>query len=887
MRRDLVRAIAEAKDVTNAIVLTHNIDFVFLQTVALSAFRRCGHPKLTIFADAQCAAESYRYQAPFLDGLGTRYRVVPVVMASGYRFHAKALLLSSEKGATLWVGSGNLTFGGWRENGEVWVEHDALKDLGALAAFKDYLNRILARVPLRRSVTIEIAEAFDPGSKAWAEDLEDEEASGLFGRVGEGPALLDDLLPADSAGVNRRVVVCAPFFDPEGAALRALEARADRVTVLTQVKNTTLTKEALKACGKGVSLKPVSFRRQGSSADEGNAFLHAKFIGVIQGKRTTVYAGSANCSKAALLASGSAGNAELMAKQELLIDEFEALFMSELEVDSEEAELPARQDIEEPRQTLPTLQILAARYESQSLTVAYVPARANVKSVEIDGATFKFSSGEQGSVIATVTGECRRVRIRADLNGREHVSEPFWIDHEGDLGTSARARTLADAIRKSVQPGKWTAAAWAEVMEVFCKHLTYMPISSVGASRPKHRENNDATKIFPFEDVFASGYRQPSLRGTEATWGRADSNQCSLQQLLLNWFGIRGDDQPAEQRAPEGDNDKEEVVDRPEDLKELFKKAGRHAAPPAGLDLRRLERITSQIDEAMSSRDFLEHRTPAALAGDIKFASVLLRVGLREGWLPQDLFYSLTFRVWASLFFSGSPEPGKGWLEYRVSESEEPQSFAAPLRTPAVAAALIGWALAIPKDAPHAELARFELACALAVARLPWLWGGTDRPAVERELKALLSQTSRKNAKPAKVHAAAEKFWSETVRRGQAVMQLERATRGVTPLQLSPKITQAKVRAGEILWQGRFCVALRDCMRSRGARVPVLNLQGVSSESNFQADLTVPLAYLVNEYGPVRSALKESQRRVLREFVDSLASKFKDLPADEAEDVDE
>lgn len=886
MRRDLVKAIAEAKDVTNAIVLTHNIDFVFLQTVALSAFRRCGHPKLTIFADAQCAAESYRYQAPLLDGLGTRYRVVPVAMAPGYHFHAKALLLSSEEKATLWIGSGNLTFGGWRENGEVWVEHDARKDLGAFAAFKEYLDDILARVPLRRSVAIEIAEAFDPGSKAWAEDLEDEEASGLAGRVGEGEALLDDLLPADDPGTNRRVTVCAPFFDPEGAALRALGARADRVTVLTQVKNTTLTREALKSCGKEVSLKPVNFRRRGGSADTGNAFLHAKFIGVTEGKRTTVYAGSANCSKAALLAYGSTGNAELMARQELPVDEFEALFMSELEADKEKAELPAREDVEEPRQTLPSLQILAARYESQSLTVAYSPERAKVRNLEVDGAASRFSSVEQGSLVATVTGECRRVRIRANLDGRQHVSEPIWIDHEGDLGASARARSLADAIRKSVQPGKWTAAAWAEVMEVFCKHLTYMPATSMGTPRPEDRKKNDTTKIFPFENVFASGYREPSLKGAETTFGKAESSQRSLQQLLLNWFGIRGDDEPLEQQAPEESDDEEDVVDREEDIKKLFK-TKREVRPAVNIDPRRLEKITSQIDEAMSSREFLEHRTPAALAGDIKFASVLLRVGLREGWLPQTLFYALTFRVWASLFFSGSPEAGKGWLEYRLSESEDPQSFAAPLRAPEVAAALLGWALAVPKDAPRAELARFELACALAVARLPWLWGGTDRSAVERELEALLAQTSRKNAEPGEVHAAAEKFWSETVRRGQALMQLERATRGITPLQLSSKIAQGEVRAGEVLWQRRFCVALRDCIRSKGVQVPVLNLHGLSSHSKFQADLTVPLAYLVNEYGPVRSALKESQRKVLTEFMGSLGSKFKGLPISEDENVDD
>ena len=95
MRQDLIKLIEAQEDVTNVIVLTHNIDFVFIQLIVLPALRRCGRPTLTVFADAQCATETFTYQSPVLTGLGTRYRVVPVAMESGFRFHPKALLLSS------------------------------------------------------------------------------------------------------------------------------------------------------------------------------------------------------------------------------------------------------------------------------------------------------------------------------------------------------------------------------------------------------------------------------------------------------------------------------------------------------------------------------------------------------------------------------------------------------------------------------------------------------------------------------------------------------------------------------------------------------------------------------------------------------------------------
>ena len=105
MRADLLEAISSAKDVTNAVILTHNIDFVFVQTVVLSAFRRCGHPTITVFADSGCATESFAHQESMLTGLGVRYRVVPIEMDPGFRFHPKAVLLSGEQAATLLVGA--------------------------------------------------------------------------------------------------------------------------------------------------------------------------------------------------------------------------------------------------------------------------------------------------------------------------------------------------------------------------------------------------------------------------------------------------------------------------------------------------------------------------------------------------------------------------------------------------------------------------------------------------------------------------------------------------------------------------------------------------------------------------------------------------------------
>ena len=60
------------------------------------------------------------------------------------------------------------------------------------------------------------------------------------------------------------------------------------------------------------------------------AFLHAKFYGFRRGDQALVFAGSANCSPAALTESGAAGNAELMAVRRMPVTDFETALVGEL-----------------------------------------------------------------------------------------------------------------------------------------------------------------------------------------------------------------------------------------------------------------------------------------------------------------------------------------------------------------------------------------------------------------------------------------------------------------------------------------------------------------------------------------------------------------------------
>ena len=421
MRSDVLEVISSARDVTNAIVLTHNIDFVFVQTVVLSAFRRCGYPTITVLADSGCAAESFAQQKAVLTDLGTRYRVVPVAMDTGFRFHPKAVLLSGEEAGTLLVGSGNLTFGGWRENGEIWTHFESGSDgAGPFRAFRNYLSEVLSRVVLPEAVEREVEEALAPRRKSWlSADATDEGA--LVGRVGSGPALLERVLAAGGDEPVEELLVCAPYFDHDGIALQELLARigARRATVLCQPGRTTLQERAWKPNAAKGTLRGIDFRRSGSGEQQKSAFVHAKYYGLRRADEVVVLAGSANCSRAALTVHGNAGNAELMAVRSLTPRAFEEEFLGELDFPPEPVVLSDEPPDDGDARTDGTpLRILAARFEAGCLLVGYAPSSAIVVGCLVDGATAPFQATEKGVVTVRCPSEPKLVTLRGRVDGR-------------------------------------------------------------------------------------------------------------------------------------------------------------------------------------------------------------------------------------------------------------------------------------------------------------------------------------------------------------------------------------------------------------------------------------------------------------------------------------
>jgi hypothetical protein len=449
-----------------------------------------------------------------------------------------------------------------------------------------------------------------------------------------------------------------------------------------------------------------------------------------------------------------------------------------------------------------------------------------------------------------------------------------WVDQEWQLRSTARSRSLGDAIRKNVRSEEWGFGAWAEVLKALCSHLTYLPRRTTTPQDASGQRQ--VTKEYTADDVFAAHYSPTRFSAVVRNFPDAGQDRVhSLQQLLLRWFEVAPQEPEVSEEGDADEEGGEEPVDRPERLPSKEKVADALTAPTKREALR-AGRVIEQLCKAMTAPSFLADRPPELLGADLRLTSILFRVAFRNGWLDEPTFFTSTHRIWSSLFYSS--DDGSGWIQRRHESAQSQADFAAAFRSPELVAALAAWALAVSPKAGSPEHARFGLGSALAIARLPWLWDGFDHQQLSFAFTELLTQAG---AFTGGELDACNELWLRQIRRGHALRRLEEALSGQNLADISKRISQTRLRAGDLLWQGKagFCVVISDAERTSDMNVRVLRVYGNRNESGFKSNLTTPIAGLLNQTVlPATARFGDRPRNTLAEFLNELSNGFsKDL----------
>ena len=840
-------------DATSAIVLTHNIDFLFLQSIVRPRLRKCGNPKLTIFADAGCATGSYRQQHFALDGLGRHYRVVPVVLGSGRRFHPKAILLAGPSKAALAVGSGNVTHGGWSANHEIWATYESDDGLPAISAFRNYLDTVLSLIPQSDRISEEALSAFDDSANSWATELP--KPAGLHGTPSDRP-LLDRIIGLAGDDV-RQITVCAPYYDPAGKALAELALRTTApIRTLLQRSHVGLSASAASALPPNVQLISID--------TEPARFIHAKLYGFHRSHSTLLVAGSANMSRAALMADRTWGNAELVAVQETSQKQFDEL-LADLTILDQAPNLPERPPLDEWEFPTEPVRILTARFVDGTLEIAF-KSDETIKdlTVEMDNRTRKQCSDHQNKGTARILlNSCPgSIRLHCTFHsGLTVSSEPAWVDDEESLGISVPERRIAAKLEEmeASESGSLSANGLFEILQLLHQHLQ-QPMKRTAPAFVGGKDRAPAPRSYTVEDVFSDSFGRP--RGTPVAALTGGFRESDFLRAFTAYFTVTSAEKPGrkgEPPPPSQTGDESADGSEPQEIGDAKAKeeieqqhAARRRAEEGTRLRRRLIRALNNVASAMSSENFFAGRTPQRLGAGIAATALLLRKGLIDQIIFEDDFASITERLWSVLFFGSKGEPSvlkKHLASYSTGSSA---SVGAAIASPRLTAALTLWCFP-DWDRKSTDAIRFRFAAMILAAKLPWLiTGGT----VE-EITGELCRLSRALSKGIEFESLLL-AWKRWVQSGVAFGEFEHAARTWTSKDLAGAVTSKQVKSGELLWQdGELCVA-DDCRDP--TKVTVLPLKG-GAPRKFARSWLVPALALLQDSNLLK--LHEGVRRLL------------------------
>lgn len=289
------RSGTEAQEYEESLFLSYTIDFGFLDSVAVPLLRSTG-ARVTAVGDVTMAS----LDAQSARGAGRQFNAAYAQCPGA--FHPKLFVLASATQASIAVGSGNATMAGWAYNAELWTVVTCTPDDQSMLALDlaAWLEGLSSSVRFSAGVSDRLRSI-----------------SSLLRGLGAAPnatetlpklvsSLTSPIIEQLPTGPVDKLSVCAPFFDPRAAGLRAVIERLKpaSIEVVLQPKLSQFDGSAL--------LAAIGNHEHRILSDNGDRYRHGKLIEWSQGDRRWALTGSANISTAALLRNmNGGGNCEL------------------------------------------------------------------------------------------------------------------------------------------------------------------------------------------------------------------------------------------------------------------------------------------------------------------------------------------------------------------------------------------------------------------------------------------------------------------------------------------------------------------------------------------------------------------------------------------------
>ena len=423
-----------------SLLTTYSFDPYFFERLVLPDLWAGGSNSILVLVDQHELSTTLASHLGTLRSLGRRYFLQPVEWQGA--FHAKIFLRLGKQGGLAWVGSNNLTRGGWGGNRELataWrLDGDRLNGCGWLTDLLNYFDSTsagLAKDLLYKALRLPWLEGI-PGDGRHDVLISHEETIGVQVRRRW----------AGRRFTNLKILTGSTDRDASFLRWATETFGLERIDVCLTPKCVSFDAEALK--GLGLPIRVVL---------PGQKLMHAKFYWFEGPDGPAVLWGSANCSRSAWLIQNQ--NLEAMvvedAPEPSRYSDILRIFEQE-EVDPSVV-LSVRREVESAvDHKTPHLRIVAASAQTTGrleLDVEPPIPRGAVVFLETEGLRLRLKGdgSRWAGDLSDVAKDFRvtLVRLVAEIPGSEKLtSDVRWIDHLSELrevltGTDFRATTGA------------------------------------------------------------------------------------------------------------------------------------------------------------------------------------------------------------------------------------------------------------------------------------------------------------------------------------------------------------------------------------------------------------------------------------------------------------
>jgi hypothetical protein len=290
---DSLADVLEAGPWQRALFTTYSLSLTFFETIILRALRKAQCRDAWLVADAEGYRSSLMERGS--KGVGYEYRLIPIGLQKGV-FHGKSCYLVGGDGDLLIVGSGNLTFGGFGRNLEVFEVLSSHLHSKCFSDFADFLELLMLRDDV-------VCPDF-----AWANEFAHRarNVSSASSQISPHPKLMTSVVDpitkqlateVNSCGTVVDMTVLSPFFDPDGRAVLELatETNATQVKIALPPSNEDTSFPFRRASKWPVRVSAVALDRKGEMRS-----LHAKWMEWKTSSGILTLTGSINATRQAL-----------------------------------------------------------------------------------------------------------------------------------------------------------------------------------------------------------------------------------------------------------------------------------------------------------------------------------------------------------------------------------------------------------------------------------------------------------------------------------------------------------------------------------------------------------------------------------------------------------